>query len=181
MDKPEDVELVKRFQSGNMDALNDLVRRWHKQFCTKAFWLVKDGDLAKDIAQDSWSIIMDKIGALKDPQSFGNWALRIVYSKSLDVLRKASKDKEKKKRYLKEHLREEVEKDDNSELEKALLIKVRQLPEHQQSVIKLFYIEEYSLKEISKILNISIGTAKSRLYHARETIKKTLKNKNHEK
>jgi len=45
----------------------------------------------------------------------------------------------------------------------------------QQMVIKLFYTEEYSLKEISKTLNISVGTTKSRLFHAREKLKQILK------
>ena len=75
------------FQSGDKNALNQLVKRWHKTFCEKAFWLVKDADVAKDIAQDAWSVIINKIDSLKKPESFGSWALRIVYTKSLDWIK----------------------------------------------------------------------------------------------
>ena len=94
-DKRTDPQLVEAFQSGNKEALAILVKRWHLTFCKKAFWIVKDVDLSKDIAQESWTVIIDKIDALKDTSSFGSWALRIVYSKSLDVLRKNSKEQQK--------------------------------------------------------------------------------------
>ena len=57
---------------------------------------------------------------------------------------------------------------------------VKLLPEHHQMVINLFYVEDYSLKQISEILSISVGTAKSRLFHAREKLKTIIKDKNYE-
>lgn len=175
MDKSVDVKLVEEFQSGNKEALNRLVERWHKHFCNKALWIVKDPDLAKDIAQDSWTTIISKIDMLKDSSSFKYWALRIVYSKSFDALRKRNKERIGKLNYKHTHLEQEEEIKDNLALEKLLLIKMQELPIHQQTVIKLFYVEEYTLKEISKLLKISVGTAKSRLFYARETLKKTFK------
>jgi RNA polymerase sigma-70 factor (ECF subfamily) len=72
------------------------------------------------------------------------------------------------------------ENNDNLKLKTNLLVAIKKLPEHQQVVIKLFYVEDYSLKQISDILKISIGTAKSRLFHAREKLKETLKYRNYE-
>ena len=64
---------------------------------------------------------------------------------------------------------------DNSDLKKKLIKAINGLPEQQQMVIKLFYVENYSLKQIGKLLNISVGTAKSRLFHARENLKLNIK------
>lgn len=72
------------------------------------------------------------------------------------------------------------ENNDNLKLKTNLLVAIKKLPEHQQVVIKLFYVEDYSLKQISDILKISIVTAKSRLFHAREKLKETLKYRNYE-
>ncbi len=83
-----DGKLVADFQSGNKQALVTLVKRWHKNFCDKAYWIVKDADMAKDIAQDCWQTIIDKLETLKDPESFGAWAMRIVYTKSIDAVKK---------------------------------------------------------------------------------------------
>jgi RNA polymerase sigma-70 factor (ECF subfamily) len=181
IDKRSDAKLVAAFQSGEKEALATLVKRWHLTFCKKAFWLVKDADLSKDIAQDTWQTIIAKIDALKDTSSFRTWSLRIVYSKSLDVLRIKNVERFKQEEYVK-NLGVIVEDiTENTTLNRKLLLAIQDLPEQQQLVIKLFYVEEYSLKEISKMLNISIGTAKSRLFYAREKLKTILKNRNYEK
>ena len=93
MQKEIDKILVLQFQSGDKKALPELVKRWHKQFCNKAYWLVKDKNVAKDIAQVSWKTIINKIDSLNDVNSFGGWAMRIVYTKSLDWLRAEAKEK----------------------------------------------------------------------------------------
>lgn len=177
-----DSKLVLEYQSGNDGALNLLVKKWHKSFCEKSFWLVKDADVAKDIAQDSWKTIIDKINDLKQPESFGSWALRIVYTKSLDWIHSNSRND----KYLQDYKYEQDviitpdENNDTEKLKKNLLVAIKKLPEQQQTVIRLFYVEAYSLKQISNILNISLGTTKSRLFHAREKLKETLKHRNYE-
>ena len=176
IDKRADSQLVEAFQTGNKEALAILVKRWHLTFCKKAFWIVKDADISKDIAQESWAVIIYKINSLKDTNSFGSWALRIVYSKSLDALRKNSKEKLRQQEYAKNNVETIVDdKDDNTSLKRNLLFAIQDLPKQQQMVIKLFYLEEYSLKEISKTLNISEGTTKSRLFYAREKLKSIIK------
>lgn len=169
-----DGRLVLEYQSGNSKALTHLVKRWHKLFCEKAYWIVKDADLAKDIAQESWKTIIAKIDELKDPNSFGGWALRIVFTKSINRINAEARQR----KYLEEYRFEQEsltsENVDNTGLKNTLLKSIKKLPEHQQMVIKLFYKEDYSLKEIAKILNISVGTAKSRLFHAREKLKLVL-------
>lgn len=176
-DKTIDTVLVTQYLSGDANALTELVKRWHKLFCEKAYWLVKDADVAKDIAQDSWKTIIVKIDKLQDPKSFGAWALRIVYTKALDYINSNKRTRNNLEHYKYEQDIIVVENETDESLKKALLKAIKNLVEHQQIVIKLFYVEDYSLKEISDILNISVGTAKSRLFHAREKLKDTLKEK----
>lgn len=176
-----DAKLIEDYLLGDKKALALLVKRWHLEFCRKAMWIVKDTDLAKDIAQDSWQVIIDKIETLKDANSFKSWAMRIVYTKSLDELRRISKErinKEEVKQEQKFELADKVE--ENAKLKKTLSKAVSELPINQQHVIKLFYVESYSLKEIAAILKISLGTTKSRLFHAREKLKEQLKKTNYE-
>ncbi|RKE94748.1 RNA polymerase sigma factor [Ichthyenterobacterium magnum] len=173
--KSIDANLVKQFQSGNANALNQLVKRWHKQFCEKAYWIVKDADQSKDIAQETWKTIITKIQDLKEPNKFSSWALQIVYSKSLDVIRASSKKRIKLEAFARERPEDIYEDNDNSQLKNELLKSIKKLPINQQQVIKLFYVADYSLKEISELLDVSIGTVKSRLFHAREKLKTILK------
>ncbi|MCK5401257.1 MAG: RNA polymerase sigma factor [Flavobacteriaceae bacterium] len=170
--------LVLQYQSGNEKALALLVKRWHKKFCSKAYWVTKDIDAAKDIAQESWKTIMSKIHKLKDPNSFGSWALTIVYRKSIDLVKDNKKESNKMRRYHYEKATiTHAKQPDNESLKKAILSAVKSLPEHHQMVINLFYVEDYSLQQIGEILDISVGTAKSRLFHAREKLKAIIKYK----
>ncbi|MDB2462859.1 RNA polymerase sigma factor [Algibacter sp.] len=167
--------LVQQFQLGNKIALTKLVKRWHKTFCQKAYWLVKDTDVAKDIAQDTWSVIIKKIYHLKTPESFGSWALRIVYTKSLDWIKANKRLPNITEENITINNAFEEENDSKEAIKVKLLKTIQKLPEAQQVVIRLFYMQEYSLKEISALLNISEGTVKSRLFHAREKLKQILK------
>ena len=180
-EKQVDGVLVLQFQSGNNIALTKLVKRWHKTFCEKAYWIVKDADIAKDIAQDSWGIIINKISHLKTPESFGSWALRIVYTKSLDWIKVNKRFQNNLDFSIQEQEVIAIETNHNEPIKAALLKTLKTLPENQQVVIRLFYIQDYSLKEISSILSISEGTVKSRLFHAREKLKQILKHRNYEK
>lgn len=179
-DQNKDAKLVEAYKAGDKKALAILVKRWHKTFCDKAYWLVKDKDLAKDIAQDSWTIIIHKMDKLKNPNQFKYWALRIVCNKAMDCLRlQARKQTQTFSHEIEIENKDEVDSDNNN-LKIALLKAIKQLPENQKTIIKLFYTEAYSLKQISEFLQISVGTAKSRLFHAREKLKLIVKNKNHE-
>ena len=175
-----DEELVEAYKAGDKSALATLVKRWHKVFCDKAYWLVKDKDAAKDIAQDSWTVIIQKIDTLNDPKQFKYWAFRIVCNKSTDWLRI---DTKKQKQSIQNNL--EIEFDnkgysENKPLKIKLLNAINDLPANQKIVIRLFYLESNSLKKISDLQKISVGTAKSRLFHAREKLKIILKNTNYE-
>ncbi|MGB5460034.1 MAG: RNA polymerase sigma factor, partial [Eudoraea sp.] len=144
--------LVLQYRSGNKKAFSLLVNRYNSKMCNHAYWFTYDKDIAKDIVQDSWGLIIKKLPNLKKPDSFGSWAMQIVTRKSIDYLNKNQRDREKLKEYYKEP---KVENDLNhkeSDLAKVYTA-IKGLPQDQQVVLRLFYLEEYSLKEISEILN----------------------------
>ncbi|MGB5376604.1 RNA polymerase sigma factor [Muriicola sp.] len=171
--------LVLQYRLGNKKAFSLLVKRYNVKMYNHAYWFTYNKEIAKDIVQDSWGLIIRKLPNLKEPDSFGSWAMQIVTRKSIDYLNKNKRDREKLKEYYKE-----PKVDFNSDQQESDLVKIytaiKDLPTDQQVVLRLFYLEEYSLKEISEIIDKSEGTVKSRLYHAREKLKTILKNSNHE-
>ncbi|WP_411031028.1 RNA polymerase sigma factor [Spongiimicrobium sp. 3-5] len=171
--------LVLQYRSGNQKALSLLVNRYHLKLCRHSYWYTHDAEVAKDIVQDCWGIMANKLSGLKDPNSFGSWATRIVTRKSLDYLEKGKKTRENLEVYSK--TAQPYETQENTSDREADILRlqkaIKQLPKDQQIVIRLFYTEEYSLKEMSGVLDVSVGTIKSRLFHAREKLKSILKNK----
>lgn len=168
-----DALLVLQYQSGDKKALGMLVKRHHNRFCSHANWYLSDLDASKDVVQDCWGIIMNKLSNLRDPNSFSSWAMRIVTRKSIDNLRQNKTKREKLRQYQYTNL-EVTYNEENTEIIK-LRQAIKSLPNDQQIVLRLFYTQEYSLIEIAHILDISVGTVKSRLFHAREKLKTILK------
>ncbi len=169
-----DALLVLQYRSGNKKAIGLLVKRHHQKLCKHAFWYTRDIEVSKDIVQDCWSIIITKIPTLKDPNTFGSWAMCIVTRKSLDFLNRRKSDREKLKAFRPDTIATDGE-DERAVKIKNLQKAMLKIPDNQKMVLRLFYTESYSLKEISTILDISEGTVKSRLFHAREKLKSILK------
>ena len=194
MNKPEkifDGLLVLQYQNGDKKALALLVKRWHVKMCKQAYWYTKNLDIAKDIAQDSWGVILKNMYSIKDTNSFGSWALTIVNRKAIDWIRTSKKTNVKLHQFY-ENSKAHYETIENNNIgndsnivavnrTKTIISAIKNLPENQQIIIKMFYLEEYSIQEISVILKISKGTVKSRLFYAREKLKLTLKSIKNEK
>ena len=167
--------LILQYLEGNTSVVSALVKRYHKIFCEKAYWITKDREIAKDIAQESWIIIMNKLHTLENADSFKSWAFRIVYTKAIDAVKRRNKESKKlESGRIIESGRQSSENESNL-IQKALLKAIQKLPKEKQDIIRLFYAEEYSIIEISAFLKIPIGTVKSRLFKAREKLKSILK------
>ena len=178
---PSDGFLIQQYRSGNTSVLTSLVRRYHKTFCEKAYWITKDEEIAKDIAQESWITIINKLDTLKNVESFRSWALRIVYTKAIDGIKIKNKERTDIENLgLLEHGNDPVESK-NKNIYLSLLKAIKALPKDKQDIIRLFYAEEYSINQISSFLNIPVGTVKSRLFKSREKLKSLIKKENHEK
>ena len=172
--------LVLEYLAGNNQSLSMLVKRHHIRLCSHSYRYTMDIEASKDIVQDAWKTMINKLHTLNDPNSFGSWATKIVTRKSLDHISKAKRIRGQMEEYSREAWVAETRGDRESEIDQ-LLKAIKELPDDQQKVLRLFYLEEYSLKEIGDILEISIGTAKSRLFHAREKLKKIIKTESDEK
>jgi len=179
-DKTVDSWLVLNYQSGHKKSMAILVKRWHGKFCKQAYFYTRDIDVAKDIAQESWQVIINKIYRLEDTNKFGSWALSIVNRKAIDWLRKKKRTVSKLKNYYESEAGISESSKQNIDEVKKLKEAIVSLPEGQQIVLKLFYTESYSILEICEILKLSKGTVKSRLFYAREKLKTIIKNRNHE-
>ena len=172
---PSDKFLIERYLSGDKSMLPILVQRWHKIFCEKAYWVLRDKDLAKDVAQESWIIIIKKLPTLKKLESFKSWALRIIYTKAIDAHKRRTQSIQNLNKIDRKVFSVSDDKEVDAALKQKLLTAIKKLSKDKQDIIRLFYVEEYSLKEISVFLKIPTGTVKSRLFKAREKLKSILK------
>lgn len=168
--------LVKRYQNGDTKALQLLIKEFHPKLVKTIYYYTKNYEPVDDLAQECWYSIIKNLEKLKLEISFEAWALTIARRKAVNWIRLQQRLR-KQAKLIKDETQTEVQcnKADNKDdkLEKTR-IGIQQLPTSQKIVLNMFYTENLSLSEISKVLKISEGTVKSRLFYAREKLKKTI-------
>lgn len=83
-DRAEDAALVLRAQAGDPDAFGRLYDRWIDRVHALARRVVRDPDLAEEVAQDAFLSAWRSLGGLQDPNAFGGWLLRITRNAAFD-------------------------------------------------------------------------------------------------
>lgn len=167
-----DEVLVVQSQLGDAVAFARLVRRWQGRVLRRAQHLTGDREAAKDVAQESWMAVIRGLRSLRDPARFPAWTLQIVANKSRDWVRREGARRRATRSV------EDQPKAPASTPDTRLIEQVREglseLDPARRSVLRWFYLEGMSVAEIAEVLNIPVGTVKSRLFHARDALRARL-------
>lgn len=182
--------LVLNVQQGDEIAFRQLVTKWHKKLLYQSYIRTNDWEQSEDIVQDVWQWLVVNLHKLKDVSKFSAWIRTIVDRRSIDWVRKHQREIANQKQYV--NGADQIDNigiadfadgasASNEGLIKAMENTLEQLNADSKLILVLYYLESNSIESIAGILNIPKGTVKSRLFHAREKLKKLLKPKNHEK
>ncbi len=176
-EKVLDEWLVLNCQQGDKKSLELLVERWQVKLMAYAISHLGDRDAAMEVTQNSLISIIKGIRNLKDPVSYPKWAYQILIRRINDWLRKEI-------RWRNTHQTGEQDVISNT---KSGSIQVNGVPNFLQALdpeisnlVRLFYLEGFSIKEISELLDIPVGTVKSRLYYARKKLTTLIEDNSHE-
>jgi RNA polymerase sigma-70 factor, ECF subfamily len=173
--------LVMQAQEGAVEALSELVTRWQDRLWRLAWRLTDDEQAAWDVLQETWIVISRKIGRLGDPSAFPAWAYRITSNKSRDWVRRRQRMRRADEAY--GERRREAENGGGAtdrhyaDLREALA----DLSGHDRAILSFRYEDQFGISEIAAILGIPPGTVKSRLYHARQRLRRFLEEDNDER
>jgi len=171
----DDFTLVKRFVDGDESTFRLLVQR-HKEKVRNIIYLsIGDSGSVDDIAQEVFITVYKNLKNFRFESLFTTWLYRITVNKSKDFIRK--KNVRKIFVPIKEASGElnydsTTEKNDTS---KIVMNAISKLPAKLKVPLLLKDIEGFSYQEIAESTNCEIGTVKSRIFRAREGLKKILK------
>ena len=134
---------------------------------------MRNEDDAKDVFQEAFVIVFQKIKQYKFEGSFEGWIKRIFINKLLETLKKRKKDV-----LFLDVFDTDVIEEEELELvpigQEKLLEYIQELPDQYRMVFNLFVFEKMKHKEIAKLLQISEGTSKSNLNRAKSILKKRI-------
>jgi RNA polymerase sigma-70 factor (ECF subfamily) len=170
----QDEWLVVRCQLGERSAFDALIERWHAPLWRYVRQLTANDDVAQEIAQEVWLRVIRGISRLRDGAKWRSWLFGIARRVLMDRLRAqyamplAGSDSD-----LVDIPVEDVAVDPEV-LSAALHDELAKLPLIEREVLTLFYLRELSLSEVADVLNIPLGTVKSRLFRARQLLRREL-------
>lgn len=132
--------------------------------------LKNDAD-CEDAVQEAITIAFEKLYTLRKDCYAKTWLVRIAMNECYKIARRKEREYATEQPDMLEKQKKSEEtglKLEQSDVYQALLT----LEERQRVVLVLFYVEEYSLKEIAHITNVPVGTVKSRLNRGRKQLRK---------
>jgi RNA polymerase sigma-70 factor, ECF subfamily len=186
--EPIDVPgLVQQARKGDETAFGELMQAYHQRVYGILIGMVRSPDDARDLAQQAWIKVWNKLHTFKGDADFYTWLYRVTTFVGLDFIRKRNRKREV-------DLLEEMDpdRDPDSEVPPSLLSRpdraaqaaeIRDVfdaaletlsPEHRTALL-LREVEGLSYDEIAKVMKCRRGTVMSRIFYARKSIQEKLK------
>ena len=180
--KLSDEKLILRFQEGDINAYNELVKRYKDRLLNFVFRYFNNVEQAEDVVQDTLIKLYTHANYYKNVAKFSTWIFTIAKNNALTELRKNKRkrtdslytddgrflDIGSKEESLETKVQNEIAID---QLNKFL----DEIPENFRIAVVLRDFQELSYEEISKILEIPIGTIKSRINRGRIQLAEKMK------
>lgn len=173
----EDIALLKRYLSGDIDAFDELVRAHEDRVMGICLRMMRDREAALDAVQETFITVFRKADKFESKAAFSTWLYRVAVNTCYDQLRKA-------KRRQADPLPEATDPADprsgdeihaaelRPEIEKAL----QRVPVDFRSAVVLVDLQGLALEQAAQILDVPVGTVKSRVFRGRKVLAESLGN-----
>lgn len=177
---------IKQVIRGDQDAFGEIVEIYKNSVYQLCYRMLGNRHEAEDMAQEAFLRAYVNINSFNQSLKFSTWLFRIATNLCIDRIRKKKPD-----HYLDAEVAgtegltmySQIASDtplpetevESLELHEAVQKEILKLPEKYRSAIILKYIEELSLNEISEILDLPLGTVKTRIHRGREALRQQLR------
>lgn len=175
-------DLVRRARKGDLNAYDELVRRYRERIYATVYHMTSNHEDANDIAQEAFIKAYQALKSFKGGSSFYTWLYRIAVNKTINFL----KQRKNKHHFSLNDIDFNAENDPDmvalvsnntplrnvglTELQKKLNEALHRLSEPHRMVVVLHDVQGLSHDEIADIMECNIGTVRSRLFYARQQL-----------
>jgi len=187
----DDSTLVRQWQQGDGTAMERLILRYQGRIFNVILKICANRDDAAELTQDTFVKVIENIGRFEQRSSFYTWIFRIAVNVSLNYCQRRAKvgfrplqapDDERTggaKLGLAEVLQDDRAPEpariaENNELCELVIKGIMKLDENQRAAMVLRDIEGMNYAEISRVLEVELGTVKSRIARARSNLRDIL-------
>ncbi len=178
----DDKHILVRAKRGELDAFEELVRRYEKRVYAVALRSSGSPEDAADIVQEVFLRAWRSIESFRGDSGFSTWLFRITMNMCVDFARhkhsqpqtQSIVDEEENERQVPDTALTPEEHLENRELGRELAAALDEISEEHRRIVLLRDVSGMSYTEIADVLEISEGTVKSRLSRARIALRKVL-------
>jgi len=174
----QEKELIERVRDGDGDAFYALVENYRIRLFRKACSLIGNPEDAEDVLQESLVTAYRALDKFRGESGIYTWLYRILVNKCRDHLRgKRTKKEDSIDIYAPILSDDRISVEKNLELSddaSYLIGKINSLDKKYREILLLRYYDNLSYQEIAEIVHVNIGTIKSRLFKARELMKRAI-------
>jgi RNA polymerase sigma factor (sigma-70 family) len=169
----ESALLVVRFQRGDASAFEALVAVWEQRLFYYVRRLVRTEADAWEVLQDTWLKLFRSLGSLRDARSLPAFLYTTARNTALSRLRK--RDLQETESYS-DDIHDGSAADETAAFENAELVHhaLDQLPLAQREALTLFFLQDLSLEETATLLDVPLGTVKSRIHYGKIAMRQIL-------
>jgi len=172
MEQKDDIFYIEKIKSGQTNHFSYIVEKYKDIVFSIALKVLRNREDAEEMAQESFIKAYKSLHTFKGTAKFSTWLYRITYNNCISEVRK------KKQHFVSTN---DIEiKDDAEELNldgipsenraKYIKIALQKLPEDDYTLVLLYYFEEQSIEEISKVTKLSASNTKVKLHRARKKL-----------
>lgn len=163
-------DLVLRLQARDETALEPFIARTEKACYRLALSILKDPDLSRDALQDSYLVVYQRIGQLREAGAVKSWLFRIVTHRCHDISRQRRNETQTDLEARDDLQSLEPQRDlaDDVSRQHKIRATFQKLPEIDRTALALREVCSMSYEEMSQVLKVPLGTVRSRLAKARK-------------
>jgi RNA polymerase sigma-70 factor (ECF subfamily) len=179
----DETTLIQKAKLGDIAAYNQLVLTYQQDVYNVTYRIMHAPQAAEDVTQETFIAAYKALGSFRDG-NFKAWLLRIGTNRCYDALRRHKRRPQSSLDELTEQNDAPAflsspddgpeEQQEQSEVNDAIAVCLKELPDDQRIVAVLCDVEGYSYDEIAEIVSVSLGTVKSRLNRARSKLRDCL-------
>lgn len=170
-----DQQLIESINQGDSEAFEILYYRYRDWVYNLAWRFTRSDSDSLDVLQETFTYLLDKFPGFSLSASMTTFLYPVVKHLAMNIGRKNRRFASGEDNLIKIPAPAEESSEQRSELSAVLNI----LPEEQREVLLMRFVDEMDLKEIAAALNIPVGTIKSRLHRALETLRQDGRTRNY--
>jgi RNA polymerase sigma-70 factor (ECF subfamily) len=168
---------VREAREGDGQAWDRLFHRYQLPLYAYVVELVNDEQVARDVVQEAFVNAARYLQRLRDDARFGSWLFSIARQKCLQHWRRPQHATEPLEQHEPEQASEAAAPDVvlvRREEEERFMTALRQLTPKHREVVLLHFLEDFSLREIADITGVGVGTVKSRMHYAKQSLRQAM-------